>query len=197
MLFNVLAVEGEKYLATFALEIINEKITAMETTARKFSSVAEVAQAIGLDRDGLRLLEYLDQYHPDLALDYEFIQGRVSYARQVYQNALEGVDHNDPKYTAYLNAAEHQRSETLMSGLEFSKYSIVENIVDEYCYDKSYASSKEAEEIAKKLLPKVESIFAQYPCDEEFEASCEYDQMMAKLKKKIHKMIDKMFELPF
>ncbi|GHT73881.1 hypothetical protein FACS189456_4810 [Bacteroidia bacterium] len=163
-----------------------------------FTDVSDVAHAIGLNHDALELLDYLDQYHPDLALDYEFIMQRVELAKEAYKNVLEGVDGDNPAYSAYLQEADNQRYQTLMSGLEFSKYSIVFNIVDTYYYDKNDTrDEKEVRKITLKIQPSVESIFAQYPCDTEFEASCEYDKMTAKLKQKIHKILDKMEELPF
>jgi hypothetical protein len=37
-------------------------------TDKKFTTVAEIAKKIGLNHLALRLLDYLDQYHPDMEI---------------------------------------------------------------------------------------------------------------------------------
>jgi hypothetical protein len=87
----------------------------------------------------------------------------------------------------------------IMADLEFSEHSIILNIVDDYYYDKADTRSyEEVCSIAIELRPKLKSIFAKYPTDDpEFPASCEYDQLVAKLTKKIEMLLQKRDELPF
>ena len=64
-------------------------------------------QAIGVNSDGQKLLAYLKDYHPDLALDYEFIMDRLQAAEDAYNRVLRCIDsaapltpHTAPKPTA-------------------------------------------------------------------------------------------------
>ena len=85
-----------------------------------------------------------------------------------------------------------------MSGLEFSKFSIARDIVDEYYYDKYNGLDQPVlNQKTAEVMPLTEQIFAKYPCDTEFEASCEYDIMEEELAAVIHPAIDKMEYLPF
>ena len=85
-----------------------------------------------------------------------------------------------------------------MSGLGFSKFSIVRDVVDACCTEKyntldvPVLNQKTAE-----VMPLTEQIFAKYPCDTEFEASCEYDIMIEELEAIVHPAIDKLEYLPF
>jgi hypothetical protein len=157
---------------------------------KKFTTVAEVAQEIGLNHLALRLLDYLDQYHPDLALDYDFIMGRSDYAAAV-RDRME--------LSGNVYGADDECNSVLMSGLEFSEHGIIFSIVDEYYYDLGRTKlPEESREIAIELRPQLKSIFKKYPTDNpDFTAEVEYDEMVEKLTKKVHRLLEKRDELPF
>jgi hypothetical protein len=152
--------------------------------------VSEVAQAIGLHDLGLRLLNYLDQYHPNLALDYEFIMQRADHAAEVRSRMERDGNFQE---------ADWEANSVLMAGLEFSRHSIIFDIVDNY-YARTDCARQPAEvkKIAIELQPQVDGIFSKYPTeDAEFTASCEYDDMIIKLTKAAEKSLQKRDELPF
>ncbi|MDR1227299.1 MAG: DUF1896 domain-containing protein [Prevotellaceae bacterium] len=157
---------------------------------KKFTTVAEVAQEIGVNHLALRLLDYLDQYHPDLALDYDFIMERADYAAEV-RDKLERS--GDP------HGASEECNRMLMADLEFSEHEIIFDIIDSYYSElESGKGYRWVREIAVELRPQLKSIFQQYPTDNpEFTAEVAYDQMVKKLKKKIKKLLQKRDELPF
>ncbi|MDR0566333.1 MAG: DUF1896 domain-containing protein [Prevotellaceae bacterium] len=163
---------------------------------KKYTTVAEVAQAIGLNYYALSLLEYLEQYHPDLALDYDFIVQRADIAAQ---HAADYVKEHGSTDALTQREANNSAYEILTSGLEFSEHSIIFHIVDNYYYEKGDThKSEEVRSIAIELRPRLKSIFAKYPTDDpEFTASCEYDRMVEKLTKKIERLLQKRDELPF
>jgi hypothetical protein len=164
---------------------------------KKYTTVAEVAQAIGLNHHALSLLKYLEEYHPDLALDYEFIKQRADIASRHAEEYVR--THGSTDALTQREADNSAYSSILTAGLEFSEHNIIFHIVDDY-YDRTdYARPyEEIRSIAIALRPKLKSIFAKYPTDDpEFPASCEYDQLVAKLTKKTEKLLQKRDELPF
>jgi hypothetical protein len=164
-------------------------------TDKKFTTVAEVAKEIGLNHLALKLLDYLDQYHPDLALDYDFIMERANYAATVRDNMIK----NSHGHPALLQEAESECNRVLMADLEFSEHDIIFNIIDEYYYEhQDTRSPAEVKRIAIELRPQLKVIFAKYPTDDpEFTAEVEYDEMIAELSKEIEKLLQKKDELPF
>ena len=162
---------------------------------KKYTTVAEVAQAIGQHYHALSLLKYLEQYHPDLALDYEFIMERADIAAQhaadyVKEHGTDALTQREANNSSY---------SILTSGLEFSEHEIIFDVVDNYYYDKgSTRKYEEVRSIAIELRPRLKNIFAKYPTgDPEFTASCEYDRMVEQLTKKAEKLLQKRDELPF
>jgi hypothetical protein len=163
---------------------------------KKYTTVAEVAQAIGMNHHALSLLKYLEDYHPDLALDYDYIKQRADIASR---HAEEYVRAHGSTDALTQREADNSAYAVLTEGLEFSQHNIILHIVDDY-YDRTdYARPyEEVRSIAIELRPKLKSIFAKYPTDDpEFPASCEYDQLLAKLTKKVEKLLQKRDELPF
>jgi protein involved in sex pheromone biosynthesis len=164
-------------------------------TDKKFTTVAEVATEIGLNHLALRLLDYLDQYHPDLALDIEFIKGRADYAAAVRDSLIK----NSNGHPALLQEAESECNRVLMADLEFSEHDIISNIIDEYYYAQGDTKTyKEVRGIAIELRPQLKDVFAKYPTDNpDFTAEVEYDEMIEELTKEIGKLLQKRDELPF
>jgi hypothetical protein len=162
---------------------------------KKFTIVAEVAQEIGLNHLALKLLNYLDQYHPDLALDYEFIMERSNYAAACRDDLIKSSNGQ----SELLQYAESECNSILMEGLEFSEHSIISNIVDDYYYGQGKTKMPaEVKEIAIELRPQLKNIFAKYPTgDPEFTAEVEYDEMIEELSNAAEKLLQKRDELPF
>ena len=164
-------------------------------TDKKFTTVAEVTKEIGLNHLALKLLDYLDQYHPDLALEYDFIMGRANYAATVRDNIIKNSNGN----SALLQEAESECNRVLMVDLEFSEHDIIFNIIDNYYYERNDTrTAGEIKRIAIELRPQLKNIFAKYPTDNpEFTAEVEYDEMIEELSKEIEKLLQKRDELPF
>ena len=163
---------------------------------KKYTTVAEVAQAIGMNYHALSLLKYLEQYHPDLALDYEFIMQRAGIASRHAEKYVREQGSTDALTQQEANNSAYA---ILTTGLEFSEHEIIFNLVDDYYDRTSYARPyEEVRSIAIELRPQLKSVFAKYPTDDpEFTASCEYDRMVEKLTKKAEKLLQKRDELPF
>jgi hypothetical protein len=163
----------------------------MSKKKQKFSTVAEVAQAIGTNRLALTLLDYLDQYHPDKALDYDFIMQRADYAAEVRDKMLQSGHH--------VGVAEGECNHVLMADLEFSEHEIIFDIIDSYYARTDYARELEdVKRIAIELRPQLKSIFGKYPTSNpEFTGEVEYDEMVERLTGKIEQLLKKRDELPF
>jgi hypothetical protein len=164
---------------------------------KKYTTIAEVAQAIGMDYYALSLLKYLKDYHPDLALDYDFIKHRAEIASRHAADYVK--EHGTDALTQ--READNEAYAIMTADLEFSQHNIIQHIVDDYYYDKANTRPyEEVRAIAIELRPRLKSVFAKYPTDDpEFPASCEYDQMTTKLTKKIEQLLQKRErdELPF
>jgi hypothetical protein len=167
----------------------------MKKAKKKYGTVAEVARAIGLNYYGLTVLRYLRDYHPDLALDYDFIMARASRGAQL--EADYALAHGTDGFSQ--SEARRLSHEVMLGDLEFSEHSIIFGIVDDYYDRTSYSrGSEEVRAVAIELRPQLKSIFAKYPTESlEFAASCEYDEMVAKLTKKAEKLLQEREELPF
>jgi len=91
---------------------------AQKPKKQKFECIADVAQAIGLNYPALKLLRHLaDTKQYKLALDYDFIMGRVAAADKAYEDALRGIDGDNPQWGMYLQMAREAERETLMAGV--------------------------------------------------------------------------------
>jgi tetratricopeptide (TPR) repeat protein len=163
--------------------------------AKKITTVAEMAQKIGVNHLALKLLDYLDQYHPNLALDYDFIMGRANYAASVRDDIIKSSNGNP----ALQQEAESECNRVLMADLEFSEHDIIFNIIDNYYYERGDTkTAAEVKRIAIELRPQLKTIFAKYPTDNsEFTAEVEYDEMIEELTREVEKLLHKRDELPF
>jgi hypothetical protein len=174
------------------METLPLKRNKMKNEMEKFTTVTEVAWKIGLNHLALKLLDYLDQYHPDLALDYDFIVERASYAAEVRDKIARGGN---------VQEADWECNRVLMAGLDFSEHSIIFDIVDSYYSGLGSAKSyEELKKIAIDLRPQLKIIFKKYPTgDPEFTAEVAYDEMVKKLTKKTGKLLEKrdLDALPF
>jgi hypothetical protein len=161
---------------------------------KKITTVKEMVKKIGLNHLALKLLDYLDQYHPDLALNYNFIIERANYAATVRDNIIKSSN----GHPALLQEAESECNRVLMADLEFSEHSIIFNIVDDYYEQGNTKMPEEVKQIAIELRPQLKTIFAKYPINNpEFTAEVEYDEMIEELFNAVEKLLQKRDVLPF
>ena len=119
---------------------------------------------------GLLLHSFLKESHPQRAYNYQFIKIRSDIASEAYLNAIkEGNSHDRAEETA---------SQALYSGLLFSKFDTIRNILwDEF----SYIPENDVNRKALLLLPICEEVFAEYSLHDEFASSPEYNQLYTEL----------------
>ncbi len=119
----------------------------------------------------LNLLSYLRDAHPDKASDFSFITGRGDMAAEAYSEVIKsGLNH--------IQAAEIS-NEVLFKGLHFSPYNtIVEILWNEFSDE---VPEDKAKELAIKLLPECESVFASYPLSDNLAGEPEYELLYTEL----------------
>lgn len=128
-------------------------------------------QPIELSYYGLSLLSFLNESHPELSSDNEFITTRADIAAGMYSTAIkEGHIHPE---------AEELASQALFSGLHFSKHDTLVNILwNEFEHE---VPQERAKEVAIKLLPICETVFAGYPLHDDFAYTAEFEQLYTEL----------------
>ncbi|MDR1226814.1 MAG: DUF1896 domain-containing protein [Prevotellaceae bacterium] len=154
-------------------------------STQKYTTVAEIAQAIGANYYGLTLLSHLEQYYPELALDFEFIKKKAACAAEV---AAEYVGEHGTDGFSQIEAKNRALDE-LLGGFGFSKFEVAFRICTDILYaalgsHELTASHERQRQLVMCLQPKLEPIFEKYPLDDpEFPASCAYDDFEDELKK--------------
>ena len=134
----------------------------------------------GLSYFRLSLLSYLRDSHPDRVADRAFIASRGDAAAAAYSQAVKSGDTHD--------RAEEIASEVLYAGLHFSPYRTVVNILwNEFTEE---VDMLQAEELAKKLLPRLASIFEDYPLNDDFADSAAYRLLYTELVGEIQILIE-------
>lgn len=119
---------------------------------------------------GLLLRSYLNESHPGKADDFQYIKSRADSASETYSNAIkEGYSHD---------RASEMASQALYSGLLFSKFDTIRNILWE---EFPYIPENEVNQKVLALLPLCEEVFAEYTLHDEFAYSSEYDQLYTEL----------------
>lgn len=106
----------------------------------------------------LTLQSYLNESHPDLSDDREFILNRSQMAEQTYDDAfLMGY---------FPLEALELANKVLFENLQFSKYDTLFNIIlDEFSVEIPHV---QARNYALRLIPHCEESFAKYDSEEEF-----------------------------
>lgn len=118
-----------------------------------------------------KLQDYLNSSFPELAGDKQFIKQRADTAAQAYSDAfLEGYP---------IDGCNEIANRALFRGLHFSKYDTIFEVLNRE-FDREISEEK-LRPFAKELLPVCEKVFAQYPIDDEFAASPEYDKLYTEL----------------
>ncbi len=123
----------------------------------------------------LRLMVFLKESHPDKVNDRQFIRQRSDLASQAYGNAIQsGQNHLEAEQTA---------SAELFRGLQFSKYTILFEILSEEF--SNTVSEDKISQYALELMPLCKDIFSKYSLDDGFADTAEYGKLNTELTGKI------------
>lgn len=122
------------------------------------------------------LEEYLKKYHPEMADDDEFISTRSELAQETFiECSREGLN---------MDECQHEVNEVLYSGLHFSLYQLVEDIIEEM-----NLSFTDKEKFIMQMFFLVQPIAGRYKLDDNFERTSEYDKLYNEISKKINQYI--------
>lgn len=118
-----------------------------------------------------RLQDYLSDSFPELANDKQFIKEQADTAAQAYSDAfLEGYP---------IEGCNEIANEALFKGLHFSKYDTLFEVLNRE-FDREL-KEEQLRPFAKQMLPVCEPVFEQYPIDDDFAATPEYDKLYTEL----------------
>ena len=119
----------------------------------------------------LLLVELLRESHPERLDDKRFVDTRTEAAADTYSKAvLSGSD---------ILHADEEALCVLFQGLYFSKHDTLVNIIWNEFFNE--VPEDDAKELAIKLLPECESLFAEYPVFDDFAGEPEYDLLYSEL----------------
>ena len=128
----------------------------------------------------LSLMAFLKESHPQLFTDEKFITARTEAALDAYEQAARNGSNTIE--------AGHSANEALFDGLHFSKYDTLKNILrNEFSNE---VPEDKAKELAIKLLPECEAVFAQYPLSDDFIYEPEYELLYTELTGNIAVLIE-------
>lgn len=119
----------------------------------------------------LSLLHFLYESHPELTEDTNFLNTRGDQAAEIYSEAItNGHNHQE---------AEELAHEVLYKGLHFSKHDTLVTILwNEFS---GTVPMGEAKELAIKLLPEYDAVFAKYPLFDNFAFSDNFSSLYSEL----------------
>ena len=119
----------------------------------------------------LSLVDFLQESHPERLDDDRFITARAGAAAEIYTQAVMNGS-NDIQ-------ADEQAHRVLFQGLYFSRHDTLKDILwNEFSNE---IPEDEAKELAIKLLPKCECVFAKYSLSNDFACEPEYDLLYTEL----------------
>ena len=119
----------------------------------------------------LSLADFLRESHPERLKDGRFILACTESALDTYEQAIRNGD-------TPIEAAE-QANAVLFSGLHFSKYDTLKNILWNEFFNE--VPEDEARELAIQLLPECETVFANYSLTADFAYEPEYELLYTEL----------------
>ncbi len=119
----------------------------------------------------LSLMDFLHESHPERLEDNRFIVACVDTATKSYEQAIRSGDTPE--------RAIEQANAVLFSGLHFSKHDTLKNILWNEFPDE--VPEDEAKELAIKLLPECEPVFAGYSLSDGFACEPEYELLYTEL----------------
>ncbi len=122
------------------------------------------------------LKDYLVKYHPDMATDDDFISSRSELAQETFiELSREGLN---------LDECQHEVNEVLYSGLHFSLYQLVEDIIDE-----AQLSFSDREKFKMQMYQLSKPIAEKYKVDDNFERTSEYYRLYTEVHHQINQYI--------
>lgn len=122
------------------------------------------------------LKQYLEDYHPNLVKDEEFITTRSELAQETFiECSREGMNIEECQNEVY---------EVLYSGLHFSLYQLVEDIIEEM-----NLSFSDKDKFIMQMFLLIQPIAEKYKLDDNFERTSEYDKLYTEISQHINQYI--------
>jgi len=145
--------------------LVETNTTTKKTIMNKNNNSVELSYYI------LSLQSFLNESHPERTIDAGFIITRGELATQTYfQVVKDGYTHDQ---------AEELASEVLFKGLNFSKHDTIVNVLwNEFVLEVPQGSARE---LAKKLLPVCDDVFAKYLLTDDFAYEPDFNLLYTEL----------------
>jgi hypothetical protein len=122
------------------------------------------------------LKDYLVKYHPDMAMDDDFISLRSELAQGTFiECSREGMN---------IEECQNEVNEVLYSGLHFSLYQLVEDIIEEM-----NLSFSDKDKFIMQMFLLIQPIVEKYKLDDNFERTSEYDKLYTEISQHINQYI--------
>lgn len=122
------------------------------------------------------LKQYLEDYHPNLVKDEEFITTRSELAQETFiECSREGMN---------IEECQNEVNEVLYSGLHFSVYQLVEDIIEEM-----NLSFTDKDKFIMQMFFLIQPIAGKYRLDDNFERTSEYDKLYTEISQQINQYI--------
>lgn len=122
------------------------------------------------------LKQYLEDYHPNLVKDEEFITTRSELAQETFiECSREGMN---------IEECQNEVNEVLYSGLHFSLYQLVEDIIEEM-----NLSFSDKDKFIRQMFLLIQPIAEKYKLDDNFERTSEYDKLYTEISQHINQYI--------
>ena len=122
------------------------------------------------------LKQYLEEYHPNLIKDEEFITTRSELAQETFiECSREGMN---------IEECQNEVNEVLYSGLHFSLYQLVEDIIEEM-----NLSFSDKDKFIMQMFLLIQPIAEKYKLDDNFERTSEYDKLYTEISQHINQYI--------
>ena len=122
------------------------------------------------------LKQYLEDYHPNLVKDEEFITTRSELAQETFiECSREGMN---------IEECQNEVNEVLYSGLHFSIYQLVEDIIEEM-----NLSFSDKDKFIMQMFLLIQPIAEKYKLDDNFERTSEYDKLYTEISQHINQYI--------
>lgn len=122
------------------------------------------------------LKQYLEDYHPNLVKDEEFITTRSELAQETFiECSREGMN---------IEECQNEVNEVLYSGLHFSLYQLVEDIIEEM-----NLSFSDKDKFIMQMFLLIQPIAEKYKLDDNFKRTSEYDKLYTEISQHINQYI--------
>ena len=122
------------------------------------------------------LKQYLEDYHPNLVKDEEFITTRSELAQETFiECSREGMN---------IEECQNEVNEVLYSGLHFSLYQLVEDIIEEM-----NLSFSDKDKFIMQMFLLIQPIAEKHKLDDNFERTSEYDKLYTEISQHINQYI--------